>query len=84
MIGAQLDGLNFPKGMDIEAVPSSVWAVFPFTFRPGEDAAGETFTRVVTEWLPQSNYIRNDNAPFLEVYGHPENCFEIWLPVLNK
>lgn len=84
IIGAQLDGSNFPKDMDIETIPSAMWAVFPFIFRPGEDAAGETYARVVTEWLPQSNYIRNESVPYLEVYGHPENCFEIWLPVLNK
>ena len=84
IIGALLDGSNFPKDMDIEAVPSAMWAVFPFIFRAGEDAAGETYARVVTEWLPQSNYIRNESVPHLEVYGHPEKCFEIWLPVLSK
>ena len=84
IIGAQLDGSNFPKDMDIETIPSAMWAVFPFIFRPGEDAAGETYARVVTEWLPQSNYIRNESVPYLEVYGHPKNCFEIWLPILNK
>ncbi|MCL2378513.1 MAG: AraC family transcriptional regulator [Defluviitaleaceae bacterium] len=84
IIGAQLDGPNLPKDMDVETIPSAVWAVFTFGFRPGEDAAGETYARVVTEWLPQSNYSRNESVPYLEVYGHIENCFEIWVPVNSK
>ena len=84
IIGAQFDGSNIPKDMDVELVPSAMWAVFPFIFKPGEDVAGETYARAVMEWLPQSNYVRNESVPHLEVYGHLEKCFEIWLPVLNK
>ena len=84
IIGAQLEGSNFPKDMDLETIPQAVWAVFPFVFRHGEDAAGETYARVVTEWLPQSKYIRDERAPYLEVYGHSGGCFEIWVPVLSK
>lgn len=57
------------------------WAVFPFVLRPGEDTAGETYAKVVTEGLPSSNYIRNENVPYLEVYGHGMNQYEIWVPV---
>jgi len=84
IIGAQLDGSSFPNSMDVDTVPSAMWAVFPFNFKPGEDAAGETYARALTEWLPHSNYVRNEDVPYLEEYGHPEKCFEIWLPVLNK
>lgn len=83
LIGALLDGA-YPKDMHVETIAAAVWAVFPFTFRQGEDAAGETYARIVTEWLPQSTYLRDENAPYLEVYGHTGSCFEIWLPVTDK
>ncbi|SHH32554.1 GyrI-like small molecule binding domain-containing protein [Clostridium collagenovorans DSM 3089] len=47
----------------------------------------EAYTRVITEWLPQSGYNRNKAVPNLEVYP-PGNAssnnytWEIWLPVL--
>lgn len=84
IIGAELKDEKIPDGMKAEAVPSTLWAVFPFEFRPGEDASGETYARVVTEWLPSSNYVRNENAPYLEVFGHNANTFEVWVPVLIR
>jgi AraC family transcriptional regulator len=83
IIGTKLEG-TAPESMDVETIAPAVWAVFPFVFRSGEDAAGETYARVVTEWLPQSGYIRNEAAPYLEVYGHQAKCYEIWVPVLKK
>jgi AraC family transcriptional regulator len=82
IIGAELKDSNVPEGMDVEIIPGTTWAVFPFVFRPGEDAAGETYAKVVTEWLPTSNYVRNENAPYLEVYGHGANQFEVWVPII--
>lgn len=84
IIGAQLEDLRYPEDMDVETVLSATWAVFPFEFRAGADAAGETYARAITEWLPQSGYVRNENIPHLEVYGHKAGCFEVWLPVSKK
>lgn len=83
-IGAELKNSKVLDGMDVEVISAATWAVFPFEFRPGEDAAGETIAKIVTEWLPASPYIRNEEAPTLETYGHKENQFEIWMPVHNK
>jgi len=86
IIGGELTGSAAPEGMDIEVIAPATWAVFPFAFRPGEDAAGETYARVVSEWLPESNYLRDENLPYLEIYGHwarPKR-FEIWIPVVEK
>lgn len=81
-IGAELKNDKIPDGMEVEIIPATTWAVFPFVIRPGEDAAGETYAKVVTEWLPSNNYVRNENVPYLEVYGHGMNQFEIWVPVV--
>jgi len=85
VIGARLEGEKAPESMDVESVPAANWAVFPFVFRPGEDAAGETYTQVVTEWLPESGYERDEALPYLEVYGHwaNPNRFEVWMPVIE-
>ncbi len=83
IIGAKLEG-TAPENMDVETIAPAAWAVFSFVFRPGEDAAGETYARVLTEWLPQSGYTRDETAPYLEVYGYEAKCFEIWVPVLKK
>ena len=83
-IGAELKNNEVINGMDVEMIPAATWAVFPFVFRPGEDAAGETIAKIVTEWLPASHYIRTEEAPTFETYGHKENQFEIRMPVNNK
>lgn len=84
IIGAELKDNMILNGMDVEIIPETAWVVFPFVFKPGEDAAGETYARAVTEWLPTSNYIRNENVPYIEVYGHDANVFELWVPVISK
>lgn len=89
IIGAELRDEPVLNGMDIETIPAAKWAVFPFSHIPGADIAGETYARVLSEWFPVSNYIRNEEVPYLEVYGNeslgaPENRYEVWVPVLNK
>ncbi|MDF2685003.1 MAG: transcriptional regulator, AraC family [Clostridia bacterium] len=89
IIGAELKDEPIIDGMHIETIPDATWAVFPFTHIPGTDVAGETYTKVLTEWFPLSNYVRDEKAPYLEVYGGSfsgaaKNCFEVWVPVLNK
>ncbi len=83
IIGAEFKGDCVPDGMEIEFIAATTWAVFPFIFRPGEDAAGETYARVKTEWFPTSTFVRDDNVPYMEVYGHEANIFEIWVPVAS-
>jgi AraC family transcriptional regulator len=89
IIGAELKDEPILDDMNIGTIPVATWAVFPFVFRSGEDAAGETYTKVLTEWIPLSNYVRDEKVPYLEVYGSgfsgaPKDCYEIWVPVLSK
>lgn len=82
VIGAELKDDTIPNGMNVEIISATTWVVFPFVFRAGEDAAGETYARALTEWLPTSNYSRNVSVPYLEVYGHGANTFEVWVPIV--
>jgi len=48
----------------------------------------EAITRIVTEWFPQSQYVRNEDVPMLDSYPDgkiDENySWYIWMPILNK
>ncbi len=80
---------SVPEGMDVETVPASVWAVFTITSSTGSKEAEEAYARIFTEWFPASEYLRNEAAPTLEVYGpgnadSPEYRWEIWIPVFKR
>jgi len=91
IIGAELSDKAIIEGMDIETIPETSWAVFTIISTFNEDGVsgiGEAHTRIFTEWLPISNYVRDENAPTLEVYPDGESYtdnyeWEIWLPVVN-
>ena len=84
-IGAEYTGLC-PAGMELYTVPAAQWAVFSFPGPTGYPNVPEAYTRILTEWFPQSGYRRDPDVPNLEVYPAgdihaPEYRWEIWMPV---
>ena len=89
IIGAELSDKPIIDGMDIEKIPSATWAIFTIMSKVGEKESEEAFTRIFTEWLPASNYTRDENAPTMDVYpaGNADvddYKWEVWLPVKSK
>ena len=89
IIGAEFKGSTPDiKGLSFKTVPAATWAVFSIKGVTGPTAYAAAWTRIMTEWLPQSSYTRNTAVPNLDVY--PANAidenyvWEIWLPVLSK
>ena len=72
----------------METIPAATWAVFSFYGQTGYDKYDEAYTRILTEWLPASQYRRDETAPNLDVYPSGEinenYTWEIWVPVLRK
>ena len=88
IIGAEYKG-EMPEGMQLKTIPAATWAVFTITSPSGHPYVPEAWTRVVTEWLPVSQYKRDEAAPCMEVFldGDADSHdykWEIWFPVLNK
>ena len=88
IIGAEYKGTKPDiEGMTMKTIPEAIWAVFTFKGETGAKVS-EAVTRIVTEWFPQSQYVRNENVPMLDSYPGgkiDENyAWEIWMPVLKK
>jgi AraC family transcriptional regulator len=77
-VGAEYKG-KMVEGMDIETVPAATYAVFSFDYPAGYSFYEAGYNKILTEWLPTSGYIRDDNGMDLEVY---HTHWEIWIPVL--
>ncbi|MCL2771882.1 MAG: GyrI-like domain-containing protein [Oscillospiraceae bacterium] len=79
-----------PDGFGVEIIPATTWAVFPVDRASEEgDVLGHAYDKIVSEWLPLSNYVRNEAAPRLEIYGDifpevPDNYLEVWAPFIKK
>ena len=83
LIGFELKNEPLPEGYEVETIPATTWAVFSAPSDLEPNACGKTYAKVVSEWFPVSNYIRNEAAPYIEVYANP-NGLEIWIPVLKN
>lgn len=89
IIGAEYKEAK-PEGitLSVETIPAATWAVFSFYGQTGYDKYDEAYTRILTEWLPTSQYRRDETAPNLDVYPSGEinenYTWEIWVPVLRK
>ena len=88
IIGAEYKGVKPDiEGMTIRTIPKATWAVFTFKGETGPKV-GEAITRIVTEWFPQSQYVRDESIPTLDCYPSgkiDENySWYIWMPVLDK
>lgn len=76
-----------PQGFVSYMVPAQTWAIFECT-GPMPQALQQLQQRIVTEWLPNSNY-RYANAPDIEVYGNGDITSEdykseVWLPIVAE
>lgn len=88
IIGAEYKGTKPDiKDISMKTIPAATWAVFTFKGETGAKVS-EAITRIVTEWFPQSQYVRNESIPMLDSYPDgqiDENYeWEIWMPVLSK
>ena len=54
--------------MTVQTVPAATWAVFTISSPTGIDYVPAAYTRIVTEWLPSSQYERDESVPSLEVF----------------
>lgn len=85
-IGAESAGGEYPE-LQTFTVPASTWAVFTAKGKLNQDEhpIDALLTRITSEWLPSSGYIKSMNYE-LEVYG-PGNTededyiCEIWIPI---
>ena len=89
IIGAEFKGSTPDiKGLSFKTVPAATWAVFSIKGETGPAAYGTAVTRILSEWFPQSNYVRNEAVPHLDVYPAVEiddnYVWELWFPVLSK
>lgn len=88
MIGAEYTGKKLDD-MEIETIPAATWAVFTIHSPTGAPYVPEAYARIVTEWLPASQYVRDEAVPSLEVFpggdaSSQEYVWEIWMPVRTK
>lgn len=88
IIGAEYKGTKPDiQGITVKRIPEATWAVFTFKGETGSKV-GEAITRIITEWFPQSQYVRDENVPMLDVYPsgtiNEDYAWEIWMPIKNK
>lgn len=88
IIGAEFKDKN-PAGLTVETIPAAEWVVFTINSRTGFDNVEKAYTRILTEWFPQSQYSRDTSVPHLEVFpggnaDSPDYEWEIWVPVKNR
>ena len=88
IIGAEFKDKN-PAGLTVETIPAAEWVVFTINSRTGFDNVDKAYTRIFTEWFPQSQYSRDTSVPLLEVFpggnaDSPDYEWEIWVPVKRR
>ena len=88
IIGAEFKDKN-PTRLTVETIPAAEWVVFTINSRTGFDNVDKAYTRILTEWFPQSQYSRDTSVPLLEVFpggnaDSPDYEWEIWVPVKRR
>lgn len=82
-IGMEYDGGTVPEGYRVWDVKPTLWAVFSCVGTDGT-CVGETWNRIMREFLPSSGYNMQDDTDF-ELYSENSQSFcEIWIPVEKK
>jgi AraC family transcriptional regulator len=83
---AEVSGYDIvPKGIHTKTIPEGLYAVF---LHKGMNA-GETYQRIMSEWLPNSGYTI-DNRPHFQVMGdkykngNPDSEEDFYVPIKNK
>ncbi len=87
IIGAEYNGKK-PDDMAVETIPAATWAVFSIKSPTGIDFVPATYTQIMTEWFPASQYKRDESIPNLEVFPAGDATsvdyeWEIWIPVVG-
>lgn len=79
---------DVPKELVSRTVPAATYAIFR---QPGHiTLIRPTIGTIWMKWLPQSDYVADEEAPLIEYYGAEfdpvtgNGGFEIWLPVKKK
>lgn len=71
-----------------EIIPASTWAIFSFDTVQNTENVSEAYSRILTEWFPNSQYKRDENVPHIESYPLDSNLknktWEIWMPIVEK
>ena len=89
IIGAEYKGTKPDiENLSFKTIPAATWAVFSIKGETGPVAYPAAWARILTEWLPQSNYVRNEDVPNLDSYPggtiDDKYVWEIWFPILAK
>lgn len=84
-IGMEFSSGNVPEGYQIWEVKPTLWAVFKCIGK-NPDCIGETWERILSEFLPSSEYTMLDDTDFELYYENTkEDVFcEIWIPIKKK
>ena len=80
IVGGEYKG-KMLEGMSIETIPAGTWAVFTFDYPAGFSYYVENLNKILTEWLPASEYKHDEEAMLLEVYFER---WQLWIPVVKK
>ncbi|MBO8162801.1 MAG: AraC family transcriptional regulator [Brevibacillus sp.] len=76
---------NIPEGMTARHVPEHEYLVF--THRGHISKLSETYKKIYDEWLPQSGYQRDGDAPFFELYDErfqpdsEDSELDVYIPI---
>lgn len=87
-IGVEYDGRKIPEGLEVVEIPASTFAVFTCHGKMPE-AFNETYTKICSEFFPQSTKYEYAYGVELEVYPsedvqNPDYECEIWIAVKEK
>jgi AraC family transcriptional regulator len=81
IIGAEYRG-KMVEGLSVETIPAATWAVFSFAYPAGYTYYMDNFNKIISEWLPESEYTLDEDVMQLESYT--KDIWQIWLPVIGK
>ena len=70
-----------------QEIPATQWASFKMS-TVDDDAVNEVYSKIIYEWLPSANLIRDNNIPIIEVYPFDMSSdgfeWEIQIPIKKE
>jgi len=83
-IGSLADELQ--RELPFEEIPESLWACFRLN-TVDDEIVNEFYSKILYQWLPSANLVKNDSIPIVEVYPRDMSKdgfeWEIWLPIFK-
>lgn len=83
-IGSLADELQ--RELPFEEIPESLWACFKLS-TVDDEIINEFYSKILYQWLPSANLVKNDSIPIVEVYPRDMSKdgfeWEIWLPIFK-